>query len=92
MNITFVTGSFDVKPNFETNQFAIVSNENLKKRLYRKYSIFFKGDTSAPLVAFVKTIKDGKEIINFFEENCLFDYSMENLKKVYMTYKGATHA
>lgn len=85
MKVTFVTGTFDIDVKFESPNFLVVPNEKLGK-CGRKYSIFFKGNTSAPMVIFVKTIKDAKEAISYFESHLMFDYSLDNLKKVYDQY------
>ena len=89
MKVTFVTGTFDVDAKYESPNFFVVPNEKLGK-CSRKYSIFFKGNTSAPMVTFVKTIKDAKEAISYFESHLMFDLSLENLRIVYDQYYGLT--
>jgi len=85
MQVSFRTGTFNVRPKFETEMFAIVGNKHLGK-VSRKFSIFFKPNTSAPLIVFIDSLEEGQKIIQYFEKNLEGDYSLQNLKKVHDQY------
>ena len=65
--------------------FAVVGNKHLGK-VSRKFSIFFKTNTSAPLVVFLDSVEEGQKIIKYFETNLVGNYSLQNLKKVHDQY------